>query len=620
MSQIKKIYHFITQTKNPAADQALLMGLRRAEEPYRTVILKSIVAGRRTHGTAELVRNFHTYPEHWQEILGHKADKLHQGLQQVANESTTQTRLNALTIIKRSRYGRLADLVATLLRDQYSEVSQAAGEALRELGITCSGEMFSQSENIFLNTALNSTRPEQRDQRSLLSAIDAAVRNYKLHRRPEPIYAAMCLVPATATCFWKNQLEPYHVVGKIVRNILTAHVAPELIPFTLSALADSELRFAAILSLTHQVRPDYVSALALYIAGVQDKAIRLNLSLLKQPRWLDPSTTPPAKIELKSQPALVRLVMAVGAEPEIKGQYLAAICEQGTKAAGLIALKALATLPPELTPAAYRRAAGSDHEEVAILALKKLLAMKTPQPRRFLAQKLKSTHPSVRDLARSALKATLLNSYWRNFGTLSNEHKRIAGETLHKIDPELAQQHWLKQAGMNNPNQRFQAVRMAMILDQIEAPYLKTILTLTNDTHAKVRSSAIAALGQIQPQAITQVQPYLIRALKDNDMRVRANVIETLEKLDLRETTPSIQPFMKSLDHRLRANTIKALLSWETDVAKSELENMVTDSNSKHRRSGLWVLKQTQSLPNLPKLIQQKLTESTYATPTVLAQ
>ena len=135
MSQTQTIYDFLTQNPSAAADQALLMGLRRAQEPYRTSILQTIVSGKRTDGTTELVKKFHTYPQHWQDILSEQAEKLHHGLRHAADEPAAQSRLNALTIIKKSRYARLTDLVVTLLRDKNPQVAEMAGETLTIVGI-----------------------------------------------------------------------------------------------------------------------------------------------------------------------------------------------------------------------------------------------------------------------------------------------------------------------------------------------------------------------------------------------------------------------------------------------------------------------------------------------------
>ena len=619
MSQTETIYNFMSQTQNPAADGALLMGLRRAKEPYRTTILQSILAGGRTDGTAELVRNFHTYPQHWQDILSRKAQKLHHGLRQAANETNSQAQLNALAIIKNSQYGRLTDLVATLLRENQPQVAQTAGEVLTLLGVTHAPQIFGQCGELFEQTNPNSYHPYQRDQWVLLSVIEAAVRNYKLHRRWEAVFAAMCLVPATVDRFWKNQLESYHVVGKVVRNILTNTARAELIPFAMSALAVSDLRSTIIRSLTHHTRPDYLAAMALYVADNQDETINYSLSQLKRPRWLDPLIAPPGRIDAKAQIALVDLVMIVGATEEQKTQYLAAVCEEGTEDAGLKALEALTTLPYEFAQQAYRRAAGSRHEAVALKAIEKLIARKNPQLRRFLAQQLKSPHSSVRDLARSTLKSIILESYWRNFDTLNNEKQRKAGLALYKIDPELARQQWIKQAGMASPLRRLKAIRMATLLDRVE-PDLETILRLTDDTDDKVRSCAIAALGHIEPEAATVVQPYIIKALDDKNMRVRANAVEALEKLDLRDTAQIIKPFVESSDNRLRANTIKTLLNWKEGIAKNAIQKMMSDSDTKHRRSGLWVLKQTQSLLNIPKILKKKLAENPHAASTVMAK
>ena len=46
MSQARQIYEFLARTDNGAADKALLLALGRAEEPYRTALLETLLGGR----------------------------------------------------------------------------------------------------------------------------------------------------------------------------------------------------------------------------------------------------------------------------------------------------------------------------------------------------------------------------------------------------------------------------------------------------------------------------------------------------------------------------------------------------------------------------------------------
>ena len=43
MSQARKIYEFLTRSRHNSVDKTLLLALRRAEPPYRTTLLETII-------------------------------------------------------------------------------------------------------------------------------------------------------------------------------------------------------------------------------------------------------------------------------------------------------------------------------------------------------------------------------------------------------------------------------------------------------------------------------------------------------------------------------------------------------------------------------------------------
>ena len=608
MSQTDVIYDLFRHSPDPAADRALLMGLRRAQEPYRTSIFETLAESGRVEGATELVQKFHTYPQHWQDILVEKAERLHRGLRQGGSDGNTQTRLNALTIIKKSGYVRLTDMVAILLRDQDLPVAQTAGEVLIEQAIEHRTHFTVENNEAFDHLCDNRNQPDRRDHWIFISALQTALNNYKLHRRWESVFAAMTLVPATVDRFWENRLESYQNVGKVIRNILTNVHRAELVAFGLSALMITDLRPAVIRAIANNTRSDYLSAFAMSVSKHQNDTLRYALSMVKHPRWLDPLIVPPGALDAHAQDALVDLILMIGADDEAKIAYLSALCEEGAEQVGLKALGALEQFSEASIRQAYRRAVGSGHETVALAALHKLLSQKHSQLRRFLAKQLKSSHEQVKDLSRETLQAMIFNAYWKNFDALSRPQQFKAGQALFKINPQEAQQRWLEHTTMANPNRRVLALRVARILDRVETSR-DTILKMTRDSHANVRSCAIAALGQVNSDSVSTVEPYLRDALYDRDARVQANAVEALEKLDLKHNAKTLEPLMDSKDNRLRANTIKALLNWKVAAAKAAIQKMVSDPSLKHRRSGLWVLRQTQNLLNIPKLLKKQTVE-----------
>lgn len=82
----------------------------------------------------------------------------------------------------------------------------------------------------------------------------------------------------------------------------------------------------------------------------------------------------------------------------------------------------------------------------------------------------------------------------------------------------------------------------------------------------------------------------LLPFLDSNDARIRANTIETLEKLNIKEITPRLFNLLSDNNNRVRANTIKALWKFGEKNIGSHLEKMLQSHNSLMRASALYIL------------------------------
>ncbi|MCH9023458.1 MAG: HEAT repeat domain-containing protein, partial [Planctomycetes bacterium] len=110
-----------------------------------------------------------------------------------------------------------------------------------------------------------------------------------------------------------------------------------------------------------------------------------------------------------------------------------------------------------------------------------------------------------------------------------------------------------------------------------------------------VRSCAVAALGQTGTPTPRLVEDRLIDALRDADMRVRANAVESLQRRDTRSALKQIERFVNHSHNRIRANSIWTLLHWKVKSAPNALARMLADERPLHRQSAQWVLQAFQN-------------------------
>ena len=120
---------------------------------------------------------------------------------------------------------------------------------------------------------------------------------------------------------------------------------------------------------------------------------------------------------------------------------------------------------------------------------------------------------------------------------------------------------------------------------------LGAILNLyREDRHPRIRACIVTSVGKIALPD-DQILDFISGALTDNDSRVRANAVESLDKLNIANTAKLLLPMLEDEDNRVRANVIKAL--WNKDDHGKLLEalkTMASDENPWMKVSCIFVL------------------------------
>ena len=612
MSQTRKIYQFLAHAHQPSADQALLLAFRRAEPPYQTALLKTIVNRGSGSANNNLIASFHQYPLRWQDIFTNKIDSLHSGLRKATNNNLPQTRLNVLQIISRTKCYCLADLVVALLRDTDQAVRRSASAALLHL----TKNLATLRQELPLPQA---TAPDPTDEKTTTSAkiltdsLALALANCRQLPNEDVVLAAMYLVPADLQQFWPDQFAPHTFVGRTVRHLLTTRQQPRLARFCISALSVPALRPAAARAVTNAHRTEFIAALATAYAPARESLASTDaLKLIRQPNWLDAQLLPSQQFEQHCHHDLITFVADLAAPPEQIADYLSALALTAAETDALHAIDTLAQLPRHAANEPLARATSAPIETVALTAANHLSALPAPQLYRAMVPLLACPHESVRRLACRALQGFAFETYWNNFENLPTQHRITAGQAVFKIDP-AAQSQWADKANDQFAKHRLRALSIARLLDRADQ-CATVLMQLATDPDCLVRSCAVGSLAQVTtPDLAPQVQAVLLTALDDPDCRVQANAVEALEKRNAQHLTKHVARFNEHPNPRLRANSIKAQLSFKAHAAQQTIAKMLADARPAHRLSANWVTRQIQHhSPNA--LLASYQTETPYAT------
>ena len=594
MSQAKKIFEYLNQAKNEAADSALLLGFRRAEEPYRTVILENLLERGNAGAAYELVRQFHKLCSRDQNTVLGQVGQLYGGLYRSADAGEIQTRLNALSIIQKAGYEDLTELVALMCRDRDSRISRQAGELLLEMARqNCARsqpevQISEESESV---EAIEAVEKKMQARQRLEKSLRATLKDFKVHQRVDAVLAAMIAVPVDNQEFWQSMLEPYEVVGKVVRHVLVGYDRAELAGFCVSALGHPGLRSTAARAISTCGRREYILSAAHELMRQSDEKILTGLKLVTHPVWVEAEKISTADLTEWQQRELIGLVSKIGiSEERDRAGFVLRIAQQGGEAAGLQAMAIFAGMEAEWAGEFVEKITHAQHENVAMAAYRYLAKQKQQQKQKYLyqimADGLKSRHEKVREQARDYFSAIAFERYWENYERLSSSQKTKAGQAVFKLDKK-ADEKWQVCARDMSPQKRMRAVKIARRVGRLEI-FSEALLKLSSDADARVRSCAIASLGEMRTRE-RDSQECLLKALHDRDHRVQANAIEALGQRDCRESVGQINRFANSRDNRVRANAIRTLLNWRVDSARRSIKQMLTDPRPRHRKSAHWV-------------------------------
>src|SRR5262249_7779479 len=139
----------------------------------------------------------------------------------------------------------------------------------------------------------------------------------------------------------------------------------------------------------------------------------------------------------------------------------------------------------------------------------------------MLIQLMTTAPLSVRSVVTRSVGQAGFENFWQRFDRMDRSTRKSAGKALLKILPDaIARLTPRLSTWPAVPQSKAIQVAQERNVVDVLAPALQQ---LCNDPNPKIRSKAVAALGQME-QAPTQV--IMEHLLHDSDARVRANAIE----------------------------------------------------------------------------------------------
>jgi HEAT repeat protein len=591
----------LIESKNEAADDVLLEGLRRGSDEEKAAILDGLIKRATVHGLRGAIRLYDSLPEPLQKTILENIRTFHEALRECGRSEDHELRLAAMKLIALGRQGKLAYVLSENLHNQDAALSKAAIEALVNLAFWVSSQTRWLQKGDYTTAgpdgpivspnALNIYQVLLGQRPEIESAVVRAIDLSRGRYGPELLRAALLL------CDWPGSktLEILRTAKHggqtaMVRRLEQPPTSEHVEAFLLAA-SHSQLRSHFGVVFAHINEPPVLEALLRRTHWLKEHQLQVCMHLVSRGAWWGESELleDAARRDSDQAAKIGDWLAASGAHDVIQDDRMERLKSRAENSfAARLRLLRLAAQRRRGSSVQFLKGFLSDPEErLARLAAREIIRRKPLDYESMLLSRLPTAPISVRRVISRSLGNAGFEQFWERFDDLDPETRKNAGRAMMKILPGSTAR-LTRRLTTGPAEHRLKAIQMVQDLDLI-ADMRPILVSLTTHANPKVRARAVSALGASSDASDDAM---LKRVLNDSDPRVRANAIEVLEKGNKTQFIPLLAEKAKMGHHRERANSIKALQGMKITQAEQALVDMLRDPRPDHRISGIWAMKQ----------------------------
>ncbi|MCC6415328.1 MAG: HEAT repeat domain-containing protein [Opitutaceae bacterium] len=599
----------LVESKNEAADDVLLEALRLGSLEEKQVVLSGLIRRKSVRGLIGVVELYDSLPEPRQIDVLSNIRAFHSALRECGRSDKTTLRMAAMKLVALGRQGKLAYVLSENLHSSDEKLSKAAAEALVALArwVATETRNLHKGEESGVgdqgpekNYSPLHPRPHTRDLYNELieqrPEIEQSVaRALDVHRGkhgPELLRATLLL------CDWPRSktMSILHTAkhggqSPMVRRLQQPPDSEHVEAFLLGA-SHGQLRshFGSVFS--HVNEAPVLDALLRKTHWLKDNQLQFCMHQVNRGVWwADADLLHDIERRPAEDAARIGEWLAVSGTHDVVQDERMELLRQHARDDFDARLR--------LFRIAARRKRGSSvqligsfltdpDERLVRMAAREIVRRRPAEFENLLLQLMTNAPDSVRRVISRSIGQVGFENFWLRFDRLDRATRKAAGRAMLKILPD-ARTRLSRRLLSGTLQQRVKAMQMAQELELVDA--LKdTFMRLCTDSNPRLRSKAVAALGEIKSDVTPDV--LLERVLNDRDARVRANAIEVLEAAHKTQYVPLLAERARNSHNRERANAIKAMHRMKVGTASGQLLNMLRDSRSEHRISAMWALKQ----------------------------
>ncbi|HSV16296.1 MAG TPA: HEAT repeat domain-containing protein [Tepidisphaeraceae bacterium] len=595
----------LVQSKNEAADDALLEALRLGNEPEQAVALDALFQRKTVHGLSGVIGQFEELPEPRQaEILGN-IKLLHHALRAAGRSERTELRLAAMRLIALGRQGKLAYVLSENLHEPEEARSKAAVEALVALARWVATETRKLQKGVGMSEydsdtpapphtdTLSCTYFELLDQRpEIEQAVARAIDGHRGTHGTDLLRAALLLCdwPGSKTLAILNTAK-HGGQSPMVRRLQQPPASEQVDAFLLGA-SHGGLRSHFGIAFSHIEEAPVLDALLRKTHWLKDHALQNCVHFVTRGTWWndgelirDVSRRDPGDAARIGEWLAVSGVHDVVQDERMDRLRTHAADDFGAR----LRLLRIAARRKRGTSVQFIKALLTDSDErIARMAAREIVRRRPVDFENVLLQQMTTAPDSVRRIIGRVVGQSGFDQFWTKFDRLDRSTRKQAGRAMLKLLPD-AVQRLSRRLLAGAPEQRLKAMQIVQELKLADAVQ-DQLLKLCDDPHPRLRSKAVSVLGEIP---LVAPDPLIERLLVDTDPRVRANTIEVLESRHRGEFLPILIQRARVGSNRERANAIKVMHRLKVSTFGAALQGMLQDPRPEHRISAMWALRQT---------------------------
>ncbi|MFQ5430837.1 MAG: hypothetical protein ACE5E1_11060 [Phycisphaerae bacterium] len=574
MKERPKVIEILRRIEGEAADQALIDGLRSVEPEAQCDLVRIILDRESETALQGLPPLFHRLEPPAQALIVSNTARLFGALRTCVRSRNSETRRNALDIVRLNGNPRLAYLAGHAIHDGSPKIRAAAAVTLRALTdqhcrsydeTTTLLREAVESDGSLFQTASETLAILREERQYLLTTLREALDHYESHHHPEVLEAAMLLAPELEAGLFDQSTIKRGKLTHAMSEILTGSLSPRFAPFVYVAMAYPELRRRMALAIGACRDLDFFTEFIRWQWLARDPAVGKHLFAIRRIAWLNDGLQAAFSLPPDVAAMAPSWVLLLGLPADQKVALLMNFLIVDNPAANRAAAWALVDLGTPSSTLALQSLL--DDEEPAI---RRIADMELTHRARRGQHRHRQPDPSGRPetvlerLNRQGLTETF-DDLWHKYEYLNPTLARAAGHHIVNGSTDFATQIQIKLFSRRGAD-RLRALRLILALFVCDR-FKNEVFAIANDRSAEIRTVAMQALGQIGGETSRRI---LERALHDRAAAVQAAAIEGLDAMQAQRRDETVREKTESDVPEVRAAAVRCLLKMHVAEAAGE--------------------------------------------------